>query len=947
MFVVCHKSLKYYDIKLYMLSVIDSCKNYGDFCNAIKTKNISERMTIFVELVEFIFTYHPLYDCVNSFDNIDEDIYMITSKIGKKYMVQIKYVNKNERITWANNNDIYITNSMNKNNISKGICLSGHFFENLKPEFFTFMRNKLLKQLHIFPKLIPSPTNTKIINNIMNSDVRKIECEFNTDTILNGYWLSKELDSRVTILITNNIQQSIRIYNDCSYQKLVNNHLQHYLIVHNQMQNDCGMIILSEKNDIIDNVNRHCNNENINLTIIVTSDNVKMLIGYLNILCIVPNIIMTYNCKNWGLTGETNISLVYPVNHNPSYALSNCPMIKIECVKNDEPVKFKKTNIMDYLDNNGNGDDNDIKIIVGDSVIVVEDCWDQKYNDFCGWTSINGRIPQSSDNPIENLHYEFVKEQLYNIQHDKLPLDKINKLEMVKEWAEIGTDRKISIQWLTNYNKLFKWITKNGYPQQCSLDNDESMLFVFLHEYLINDNIKMCKYKNEKMYDLLDWDDFYDMYRDTDVWTINYYLLLGWTNCNKRIPNMNDNVNLEEYQMAMFMEQQKINYILKKMDNGKIDMLEKLNGWMWVVDNVGNDSIIDDDMYQELKTYIMKNNVMPGGDTKLGRYILSQKYYKCFHKLNDKQIYKLELLPLWDWSVGFDLELWNILFNRFILSNDKVFVDMQRKLYKMNLLDRWKIDKLISVKDWTFEEGVYINNDIKPTIHDQTPISKSMVWDVKYNELVKWYDTHNYAPGKNMDDENEKLLNFFIDKQKNSYKSGLLNDSKIKQLEILPNWNWITQKTALNDEWANVYGELVKWTNKNDRLPQFKINDETEKKLFWYCVDQKLCKLDGKMDVNKVKKLELIKGWNWATNANIKITSKKWDDKYSMLCEWIKTKNKYPIKGTKNESEKSLITFINNNKQSYSKQKLNNNQITRLEQLPNWSWDFVKIVVTK
>lgn len=937
-----------------MLSVIDNCKNYGDLCNAIKTKDYSERKAIFIELVEFIFTFHPLYDYVNSFDIIDEgNIYTVSTKTARRYMIQIKYVNKNERITWSNNNEIHITNSMNKYNISKGICLTGHFFENLKPEFFTFMRNKLMKELYVFPKLIPSLTNTKLINSIIGSNVRKIECEFNTDIILNGHWLNKELDSRVTILITNNIQQSIRIYNDCSYQKLINNHLQHIFVVHNQMQNDSGIIILSDKKDINDAINRFCSNEDINLTIIVTSDNVKMLIGHLNTLCVVPNIVMTFNCKNWGLSAEINISLIYPVNHNPSYALSNCPMVKVESVKNEsvkneEPVKqFKKTNIMDYLDNNGSGDDNEIKNVLGDSVIVLEDCWDQKYTDLCGWTNINGRIPQSSEEPIENLHYEFVRDQLYNIQYDKLPLEKINKLEMVKGWEDVGTDRKISIRWLTNYHRLFKWITKNGYPQQCSPNNEESMLFVFLYEYLISDNIKLCKYKRQKMENLLDWDDFYDMYKEMDVWTINYYLLLGWINCNKRMPNMDETVGLEEYQMALFMEQQKINYILKQMDDNKINMLEKLNGWIWIVDIIKNDVSMDDCMYQELKTYIMVNNVMPGDDTKLGRYILSQKYYKCLHKLSDKQIYKLELLPLWDWTVNNDIKVWNILFDVFVLSNDKIFVDMQRKLYKMNLLDRWKIDKLLSLKDWTFEEGIYINNDIKPVILNQVPISKSMAWDVKYDELSTWYETHNCSPKKNMDDENEKLLNFFVDKQKNAYKSGLLNDAKIKQLEMLPGWNWITDKTALDDEWTKVYGEFVKWTDKNGRLPEFKISDETEKKMFWYCVDQKLCKLDGKMDIKRIKKLELIKNWNWATGVNVKITSKKWDDKYSMLCEWIKTKNKYPIKGTQNELEESLITFINSNKQAYTKQKLNNNQITRLEQLPNWSWELVKMVMTK
>jgi hypothetical protein len=943
---------------------INDTKSFADLNKLIKNLPNKQKISIFREFVKMVFIYHPIY---NDFTEKYYTYDMLTSKQKKELSlnrptslcfillktqkwstVQIVFVNNpNDEIVFDKydvyDNDIFyqhlcVTNSNNPI-IPKTTCLTGNFFNNIKPEFFTFLKYKLSKQLYIFPQLVPTTAHTALINKIVNTNIKTIEHEFNTNIILNHFWINQELNSKITVVVVNDVIQLIKIFNDSSYQKMINNYKQHFILVSSDV-NSYGFILLNDKNDIIENINLLVNKD-INLTIIVTFNDINILVDSLNILNIKPDLCISYNSNNVMAKRE----LIITYNLIPDYSLSSCSLIS-SVNSNDQPAKFIKTNIMDYLEiteEEGNID----KIVCNPNkgatknIIHIDtlDKWEIEYQE----------LFNMSQN--DEMYNTLINKQLYKLQSNKLSKTQIDKLELLKGWDDIGSDRKISLQWISVYNKLFKWVSKNGYPLQCSENSEESLLYVFLYEQILN-GIDRCKYRYEKMTDLLRWDDFFKLYKQMDNWALHYNVLIKWININCRMPRYSNNINLEEYQLLQFIELQKINYKKQTLSNDKIEILSNICDFTWTNSNNDlNDMIIWDMLYQELKIYIINNNVIPNDDTKLGVYVKIQKQSKYI--LTDKQINKLELLPLWIWDDF--VSLWDLTYDKvvlyslmnnefpnieFITEEDKkieIFMNMQKKLYDIDALSKEQVDKLELLSFWDDNTHEFIFNR-NHTGQNNKVMKKMLDWENKYNDLLKWHEIHDYAPRRNNNDEHEKILNYFIDKQKKLQKNGLLSEYKTKKLELLPHWNWISQKITNNEEWDNSFNELTIWLKDNARIPMYNIENNIEKKLFWFCNDQKILKLDGKLDNKKVKKLESLKYWSWDNKTNSGIASKKWNNKYDILSEWVNTKGKYPTYGSKDALEENLVTFIYNNRYLYHKNKLNGEQIDKLEKLKNWTW---------
>lgn len=882
---------------------INDIKIFSDFNNLIKDFSNPKQLNLFTELVRLVFVYHPIYnDFVEEYyetlpnvQNSKNNLHFILTKQQKLCSVQVKFDDD-----FVFDKEIYQSNKFYKHflitnldktytNSNSNIYITGYFFNMIKPEWFTFVKYKLLKQLHIFPQLTPSDTHIILINNVIHSN--SIEHEFSTDLILNHFWINQHLNSKITIISVETIQQLIRIFNDLSYQKMINNTIQHFVLVgDNKKTFYNGVITVNEdfEKEIQFYKNNYCN-----LTIIVTHDNFVKLMASMTNLNIIPDLLITYppnnNILNDILQVKKTIFISYTPNSHPDYSLSNNTLIKYN---NEQTIlaKFKKTNIMDYLEI----DDNDM---------------------------------------IKDFDEIVKMDQIYPYEH---------------------TTHLDNTLWLSNYNKLFQWMTKyNTIPKQCSTNTTEMLLFIFMYEQIIQmDSIDEYKYQKMKLLPL--WDSI--IYKDIGNWEISFNLLVNWVKINKRIPNNGINTNFEEYWLYNFIELQQFNY---KANSISEDKMVKIEEFLCITTQI--DLIMWDLLYKHLKLWIMTNNTIPNlnnldSNTKtLGLFVDIQKQNKYLYKLNDKQIKKLELLPLWNWEIK-DCSLWMLMFNKMLLymsinvnfpnieyTTDEsielaLFMDMQKRFYTINLLSCEQINKLESLSFWVFD-NVYICNKITKLRNNKT-IEKLTAWEKKYNELLKWYELYDYAPRRNMEEPNEKLLNYFIDKQKKLQKQGQLSEYKIKKLELLPNWNWISQKNINIEEWNNDFVKLSKWMKLHNRMPKFDINNTDEKKMFEFCNEQIICKLDGKLDTKKIKKLESLKYWTWLNNENpiTEHTTKKWYVKYEKLVQWVNTYNKYPQYGTKDILEENLVTFIYNNRYLYNKHKLNSDQITKLELLPNWVW---------
>ena len=1194
---------------------INEMNTFSDLYKITSGMRDYHKSIVFEEMINLVFIYHPIYASLAKEYHIFKtlkpemrehlgfdthtDLQFIRTYEDEWCTIQTIFSSNNDRIVWKYHDSyksdkyykhFFITNSDIKNvlpieNVDKDkiIYISGLFFNMLKPEWFEYLRNKLHRKLYMFQPLIPSPHNIDIINDVISSysnrcNIKILEQEFTTDFIFNHYWINREMNNKYTVVSFESFPQLLQFLNNVSYQKLVSNFTHQFLTIYNPDNFDeiyCsdGLLLLHTVEDVVGRIKilQNSKSENINLTIAITYNCTDILIESLKSLNITPNMLIAYPHMSDEVLKlfddeifiiDKRLLVLYPKDSQQKYTINKGSIyadseyhhyVNSRTLNNDtqQPAKYKKTNIMDYLDamlseqnnenneNNKNNENNeeyeeyvdDFESKYNTLPPIDKTDWENTYLELADWTGKYGTLPiiddtvdlTIPDNQLECTLREFMNEQLEKSKQNDLTKGQIKKLEAIRGWKELDANQKINEVWLAKYNQLYSWVLNNKeFPKQNSTNEIESIIYTFLYNQcmkLKNDNIT-----KEKMYKLgliRGWDKYSEKYKQHNEWVKCFNRLKNLVSITQKFPQCVMGMSYEEYELYTFIELQKLNYKFKNIPLTKIEELESIPNWSWKF--ATNNNICNttwEIIYKELKIWAVKNNAIPEiGEyeiptdevAKLVLFIDIQRINKLFDKLNDNQIKKLEILPFWKWSLSDTIEfsmddLWEFSFNKLQLctilfkdfpsvdynNNDtrdtSLFMDIQKKAYHLELLNEEQILRLEGFNFWNwniiekdnFKIDRKVNNvpqKIKQkNIIQDDDLEKMIEWEKKYADVLKWCEDHDYLPKRNMKDEYEKDLYYFLDKHKKYQKYANLSKYKIEKMEALPGWCWIGQKPIKNevkviDEWNITYIELSKWVKSNNKLPTFNATNEIEKKLFEFCNDQITNKIDGKLTLIQIQKLEILKHWTWVgeqcsrtlkrvkvpvnnppkttkiltkvpindppkttkiltkvpvndppkttktltkvpvndppktsltkvhvnnspkTLTNVPVndppkiltkvpvndppktltkvpinkspkttkiltkvpvidlpkttkvsvinpptTTQLWITRYDQLKEWTTKNGKLPVFGSSDKLQNMLLTFVYNNRSMYNKQKLNNEQITKLEALPNWSW---------
>ncbi len=1015
---------------------INEISSFSDFYKLTDGMKDSQRTLIFEEMINLLFIYHPIYsnftreyytyftltDTIKDFLEIDfqNNLHYIMTNDNKWCTVQYVFNTSNKRVVWENY-DLYsekryyrhffVTNADLKNvlpldNIDKNcaVYISGLFFNMLKPEWFTFVKHKLSKQLHLCHPLIPSLQNIELINDITNSfgndsNIKVIEHEFNTDFVFNHYWINRELNNKITLVAVETFSQLLQFMNNTSYQKLVNNFSHQYITVYDSFDYSdiyCsdGLLLLNNSKDISDRIKSiiHTKNEHINLSIILTYKCTDILIEGLKKLNIIPNLLIAYphSSNDKGklfndeiLVIEKRLVIKYPnglnqkysinknsiyvnseyyqslniknsisnsnvkcVDENTTIAVDVTDMIEVNNNDIDKCMKFKKTNIMDYLETNTLSDHNDendeILKDVNDEIdnkhnkckiqknkpLKYKTAWDKQYHELFEWTENNGTLPTSdpnmdlsiNDNLIEYNLGEFIIKQLNKSKKNKLTQEQIKKLELIDGWKHLDAEQKINKLWLAKYNQLFEWVSINGeFPRNGSLDEIEISLYSFLHNQCMKTkNNEMSEEKMYKMGLINGWDKFCEKYKNKNDWMKCFNLLKNLVSVTQKYPQCVISMSYEEYELCKFIELNRINYKFKNIQLNKIKELESIPNWNWkFATNANNFGLSWDLNYRELKAWITKNNAIPlikpdltPEVAKLALFANIQKTNKLFDRLNANQIKKLEILPFWKWTMKGDVkeysmdDLWEISYNKLQLytlsfkdfpeieynNNDTIdaslFIEMQKKAYHLGLLNEDKIRKLEGFKFWNWgninKDNYTIEKKSNKNVLKDSPKKKPTVVPLEVPKIVQTEDPHKLA------------------------------------------------------EWNKKYEEVIIWYENYGCLPKRNMRDEYEKALFYFTDRQKKFERDGNLSEYKMKKMELLPGWSWIVQKVV--VRDDWDITFTELSKWIRANNKLPTLNVDNEIEKKLFEFCSIQIENKLQNKLSTLQIQKLELLKHWTW---------
>lgn len=206
-----------------------------------------------------------------------------------------------------------------------------------------------------------------------------------------------------------------------------------------------------------------------------------------------------------------------------------------------------------------------------------------------------------------------------------------------------------------------------------------------------------------------------------------------------------------------------------------------------------------------------------------------------------------------------------------------------------------------------------------------------IVFDEIYNKIIKFIEKTGKLPEKETNDEEEKKLYYICQGYKNTKRQNNLTEYKIKKLEALPNWNWGGLLISKKEKSEEKYKRLKAWIEKNNRLPRIKSEDIEEDELGIMISKLRYKNSKGKLKKTTKLKLEEMPIWYW----NKKEENKK---KCEKLREWVKENNRLPKLSGESELERYLYKFSIIMRKYWKKNKLSEDEIGRLDEIPYWYW---------
>lgn len=311
----------------------------------------------------------------------------------------------------------------------------------------------------------------------------------------------------------------------------------------------------------------------------------------------------------------------------------------------------------------------------------------------------------------------------------------------------------------------------------------------------------------------------------------------------------------------------------------------------------------------------------------IGQWIEHQRTEHRRKTLSKDRIRKLEQIPGWSWEPV--LEQWDATHAKLIEFVQKngfprsprlcgkedqekhlwIWITHQRTAFRKNELSKYRIRKLEQIPGWSWE-----------------PLSSK--WNATYTELIKFVQKNKTTPSNRSKDPQEKILSTWVNLQRKTYKENKLPKDRIKKIEQIPGWHW-----SPFDKWGTNYEKLVDFVKKNKKLPIIRSNTLEEKSLGIWISHQRAAFKKSKLSQKRIEKLKQVPGWSQNNN------DQQWDTAYEELIEFIKQNKKNPRSNSESRNERASASFSSHARKAYRKNKLSQERIKKLEQIPGWYWE--------
>lgn len=513
------------------------------------------------------------------------------------------------------------------------------------------------------------------------------------------------------------------------------------------------------------------------------------------------------------------------------------------------------------------------------------------------WMEMYGRLLQYNEeygnaSPGEestNLK-DWVSNQRANYKKGLLGKERIHLLERIDNWIWDTLEHK----WNSQYIALSCYVKEKNELPMVSHPTLGTWVAVQRSTYTAG---KLCDERITLLEKIQDWAwDPQEHY-----WHEKYHELITFVKSNGHACPLQ-----AEPILGVWTSTQRKNYSNKCLPQDKINLLEKLNGWVW-----DTKESYWQQQYYELIEYTNKHGSAcpPTLMNGVGRWASTQRGNYSRGTLTAEKIELLERLKGWQWNKneGAWQERYKEL-AKYQLDNNDVnpprdtgigkWVSNQRTNYRTEKIDAEKILLLECIPGWTWN-------------------AEESRWQNGYDELLSFLHISGHARPTAADNA---ALSSWVTTQRRNYMKNLLAGEKISLLESLDGWTW----NPIDDSWQTQYEDLLRKIVANKSLNSL----DLDKKLSGWVSHQRKNFKKGILDEGKKEMLEQIKGWAWNTIKS------KWDEMYEELKRFVEQHGHARVL----TSESGLGSWVSRQRTKYRNNTLKEQEIRLLEDVEGWMW---------
>jgi len=194
------------------------------------------------------------------------------------------------------------------------------------------------------------------------------------------------------------------------------------------------------------------------------------------------------------------------------------------------------------------------------------------------------------------------------------------------------------------------------------------------------------------------------------------------------------------------------------------------------------------------------------------------------------------------------------------------------------------------------------------------------------DKLVKTMGSSKFL--KILISEDPKIADAIRNNDKNKIKITCENNNDI---DLLDESLFDRFGNCLRGNFDEKYKLLKQWIDINKKLPVYHSNNYEEQKLGKWCTYKRMDKKHKKLSIEHIKMFEKLPYWYWDYN-DIFLT------KYGQVKQWIIIHKKIPSHGSKDKNEKQLGKWCAHRRDDKKINKLSDEYIKLLEELPYWYW---------